>query len=155
MNADQTSVSSLYVAVLLAFGLCNCGNAVVPPAIPSEAIEHEIIARYPLENWNCIAILVAPGISDTDLTALATELRRSYPENVFQVFDDTSQIESFVEWRTNAAQEDFVKPDEWIGDHHVATIRRFKNTAGKWEWQLRGGPAHPAMAGRRISTLGT
>ena len=135
MNTDRTSVSSVYVAVLLALALCNCGKAVVPPTVPSEAIEHEIVTRYPLENWNCKAILVAPGISDTELTALATELRRSLPENIFQVFDDASQIENFVEWRTNAAKEDFVRPDEWISDHHIATIRRFKNVAGIWEWE--------------------
>ena len=99
-------------------------------------------------------VLVAPGLSDDELTDVSKGLVARFPESSFRIFDDGSQMELYLEWRRNPNVEEVAKPAVWIGDHHVATIRRIRTEQGL-ELQLRGGPAHPTQPGRKISSLGS
>ena len=157
MNGDRSILGAcLHALALIAFALCACEQATRPaaPLEVGETIDYEMVARYPVDNWNCVAVVVADGVSDAELTALANELRAQFPENIFQVFTDKSQIENFVEWRRNEGSDDLLKTEEWISERHLATIRRYKNADGRWGRQVRGGPAHASLAGQRISMLG-
>lgn len=145
------------IVVFSALGLLACGRSDAPASRLVETIgggsSYDVVAEYPHEGRSWKVIIVDQGLSDDELAELGTELRVAFPENFIQLVDDLSKVEAFVDWRRNFPSEEFRKPALWINTHHLATIRRVYE-GGKREWQLLGGPAHPALAGKKIRAYG-
>ncbi len=76
-------------------------------------------------------ILIPKKLSKNQIIILAKELHKADATSSFNILDDDSQFEEFVNGETNIRNS---SPEKWIAIHHIAMIN--KMFRDKLEWDL-------------------
>jgi hypothetical protein len=84
------------------------------------------------------AVLVAPGLSSDQLTALARWLHAQAPATPIEVFDDAAQFPQFVQYQQHLGlgnEDAYPAPQAWEDAHDLGVIQKMATRPGG-QWQF-------------------
>jgi len=138
--------------------------AATPIPVAAAQISYKELGRYNDAGRTWVNILIPPAMDRETLVQLAQQLREQDVSSSFNIFDDASQLDQFVNSSINYGKvrdkdgvikditqcadiqycSDLVKqgkdaypyPEEWANQHYIAMINEMAIARGRLQWQL-------------------
>lgn len=103
------------------------------------------LSNYPKGGTNWRNILIRKDVSREDIIWLAREMHDSDPDSYFRFIDDDSKFEAFKMWDIYYPSSSYPYPEDWAGNHIVATLNELFSPNGM-EWTLTYGLGEEVIA---------
>ena len=121
------------------------------------ASNYTVVYSLTVDGDEFISAVVRPGISDSELMSVATELHKQHPRSTITFYDGRNLPRITQWWKCLADAVHKIDnprcpdmPDEWISAHNVGAVRSYFDNpshTGALKWYLERGS-------RRIGVLG-
>lgn len=80
------------------------------------------------QTWN--NILIPKNLTKDQIIAIARQLHKDHPTSLYNILDDDSQFDEFVQGEISL---DNPSPEKWTHIHHIAMINQMFRDRVEWE----------------------